>query len=114
MRKVIDGLSLDIPKDVYDPAEDSFLLAENILELTNERVLEVGSGSGYVSIYLAKKYPKTDFFCVEINPSAASITKKNANQNSVNIEVLCSDLFNSFLVKKHFQLFDIVLFNSPY
>ena len=67
MRKVVDGLSLDIPSEVYDPAEDSFLLAENVHDLTNEKVLEVGSGSGYVSLYLAKKFPRADFFCVEIN-----------------------------------------------
>ncbi|NHJ32370.1 MAG: methyltransferase [Asgard group archaeon] len=114
MRKMIDGLSLDIPKEVYDPAEDSFLLAENVHQLTNERILEVGSGSGYVSIYLAKKYPETDFFCIDINPFAARATKENAKQNSVNIEVLCSDLFNSFLAKNNFQFFDIILFNSPY
>ena len=115
MHKVIDGLSLDIPSDVYDPAEDSFLLAENVHDLTNEKVLEVGSGSGYVSLYLAKKFPRADFFCVEINHIAANATKKNAKQNSVNLEVLCSDLFTSLHAKENnLQFFDIVLFNSPY
>ncbi|MCK5159815.1 MAG: methyltransferase, partial [Candidatus Heimdallarchaeota archaeon] len=115
MRKVVDGLSLDIPSEVYDPAEDSFLLAENVHDLTNEKVLEVGSGSGYVSLYLAKKFPRADFFCVEINHIAANATKKNAKQNSVNLEVLCSDLFTSLHAKENnLQFFDIVLFNSPY
>ncbi|NPE08604.1 MAG: methyltransferase [Asgard group archaeon] len=115
MRKVVDGLSLDIPSDVYDPAEDSFLLAENVHDLTNEKVLEVGSGSGYVSLYLAKKFPRADFFCVEINQIAANTIKKNAKQNSINLEVICSDLFNSLLAKENnLQFFDIVLFNSPY
>ncbi len=115
MHKVIDGLSLDIPSEVYDPAEDSFLLAENVHDLTNEKVLEVGSGSGYVSLYLAKKFPRADFFCVEINHIAANATKKNAKQNSVNLEVLCSDLFTSLHAKENnLQFFDIVLFNSPY
>jgi len=115
MRKVVDGLSLDIPNNVYDPAEDSFLLAENVHDLTNEKVLEVGSGSGYVSIFLAKKFPRADFFCVEINPKAANTTNKNAKQNSINLEVICSDLFNSLLAREdHFQFFDLVLFNSPY
>ena len=115
MRKMVDGLSLDIPSDVYDPAEDSFLLAENVQDLTNEKVLEVGSGSGYVTLYLAKKFPRADFFCIEINPIAANTTKKNAKQNSVNLEVVCSDLFTSLLAKENnLQYFDIVLFNSPY
>ncbi len=37
MRKMVDGLSLDIPSDVYDPAEDSFLLAENVQDLIREQ-----------------------------------------------------------------------------
>lgn len=114
MQKIIDGLSLEIPIDVYDPAEDSFLLAENVLDLTNEKVLEVGSGSGYVSIYLSKKFPKTEFFCIDINPIAARSTKKNAKRNSANLEVINSDLFNALLSKKYSQFFDLVLFNSPY
>ncbi|MHA1531744.1 MAG: HemK2/MTQ2 family protein methyltransferase [Candidatus Heimdallarchaeota archaeon] len=115
MRKVVDGLTLDIPSDVYDPAEDSFLLAENVRDLTNEKVLEVGSGSGYVSLYLAKKFPRVEFFCVEINQIAANTTKKNAKQNAINLEVICSDLFSSLLANENdLQFFDIVMFNSPY
>ncbi len=114
MQKKIDGLLLEIPEDVYDPAEDSFLLAENVLDLNNEKVLEIGSGSGYVSIFLAKNFPNADFFCVDINPKAAIITKKNAKQNLVNLEVVNSDLFTSFLKMKKSPYFDIVLFNSPY
>jgi release factor glutamine methyltransferase len=115
MKKTIDGLLLEIPQDVYDPAEDSFLLAEN-LEIRNKmKILEIGSGSGYVSLYLAKKYPQGEFFCLDINPKAAIVTKKNAVKNRLQVTSLAADLFTSFYESKNnSRLFDIVLFNSPY
>lgn len=115
MIKKIDGLNLHIPKEVYDPAEDSFLLTENVQINLNNKVLEIGSGSGYVSIYLAKKFPQAEYFCVDISYYAANITNKNANSNNVNILTICSDLFNSFNTLTSCQpIFDIIIFNSPY
>ncbi|MFW9924627.1 MAG: HemK2/MTQ2 family protein methyltransferase [Candidatus Thorarchaeota archaeon] len=115
MRKTIDGLKIDIPKEVYDPAEDSFLLAENVFLKENQKILEVGSGSGYVSIFLSQKFPNNEFFCLDINFYAAQITKKNSSSNNESIEVINSDLFTSFKkISKSEGLFDIILFNTPY
>ncbi|NHJ04978.1 MAG: methyltransferase domain-containing protein [Candidatus Heimdallarchaeota archaeon] len=115
MIKKIDGLNLKIPKEVYDPAEDSFLLTENIQINLNNKVLEIGSGSGYVSIYLAKKFPQAEYFCVDINYYAANITNRNAISNNVNISTICSDLYNSFNTPTtHQSIFDVIIFNSPY
>ncbi|MHA1305990.1 MAG: HemK2/MTQ2 family protein methyltransferase [Candidatus Heimdallarchaeota archaeon] len=104
-------MTLTIPKDVYDPAEDSFLLAENVVIPVNGKILEIGSGSGYVSLYLVKKYPQAEYFCIDINPVAAATTKKNAQLNKLNLNVICSDLFSSLKISR---VFDIILFNSPY
>jgi len=112
MMKTIDGITLEIPDDVYDPAEDSFLLAENITPIDNSQVLEIGSGSGYVSIYLEKNFPHVEYFCVDINLAAAKITNINAKRNSVDLHVLNSDLFCA--LKDSEVYFDIIMFNSPY
>jgi len=112
VKKSIDGLQLTIFPSVYDPAEDSFLLAENIIVRANERVLEVGSGSGYVSLFLAKKFPEAEYFCLDINFQAAKNTLENAKQNALPCHVLNSDLLRPLLRRAGF--FDIVLFNAPY
>lgn len=115
MQKKIDGLTLQIPDNVYDPAEDSFLLAENVAIKATDKVLEIGSGSGYVSIYLAKKHPNAEFFCIDINYYASNTTNKNAKRNSIEFGVICSDLFNSFKnTNIQSRFFDIIIFNSPY
>ena len=115
LKKTIDNLHLLIPSSVYDPAEDSFLLAENVHLKKGEKVLEVGSGSGYVSLYLAAKYSQVEFFCIDTNFAAAHITKKNAQKNKLDIESICGNMFepfHSFWNSRPF--FDVVLFNSPY
>lgn len=123
-KKIIDGCRLIIPESVYDPAADSFLLAENVDVNANEKVLEIGSGSGYVSIFLAKKYPMAEYFCVDINFDAAKITRENGKRNDVQLHVICSDLFSTLKQKKKsvdntplcapYPYFDVILFNSPY
>jgi len=111
MKKVIDGLTITIPENVYDPAEDSFLLAENVNISAKNKVLEIGSGSGYVSLLLAKKYPTAEYFCLDLNPIASITTKKNAQLNNLSLNVISSDLFSSLKISR---VFDIILFNSPY
>ncbi|NHJ39624.1 MAG: methyltransferase, partial [Asgard group archaeon] len=85
--KKIDGLNIVIPNSVYDPAEDSFLLAENTAIKLNEKVLEIGSGSGYVSIYLAKKNPSAEFFSIDLNYIASKTTLINSINNSVKLNI---------------------------
>ncbi len=115
MKKSVDGLNLVIPKNVYDPAEDSFLLAENVVVHSNQKVLEVGSGSGYVSLYLAKKFPSAEYFCLDVNFAAAISTHQNAIRNRLNLMVYSSNLFTATKHQNNFkQFFDIILFNSPY
>ncbi len=115
MKKSVDGLNLVIPDNVYDPAEDSFLLAENVTVQPNHKVLEVGSGSGYVSLYLAQKFPLAEYFCLDVNFSAAITTHQNALRNKMNLHVYSSNIFTAMLSRDNFkQFFDIVIFNSPY
>lgn len=115
MKKSVDGLDLVIPDNVYDPAEDSFLLAENVVINPNQKVLEVGSGSGYVSLYLVQKFPLAEYFCLDVNFSAAIATHQNAIRNKMSLHVYSSNLFTAITSQNNFkQFFDIVLFNSPY
>ncbi|HUT80565.1 MAG TPA: HemK2/MTQ2 family protein methyltransferase [Candidatus Bathyarchaeia archaeon] len=112
MKKTIDDLEIRIFEDVYDPAEDSFLLAENISISNHDKILELGSGTGYVSIYLAKKFPIAEYFTSDINSTATKCTKLNAFYNTVDLHIVNCDLFSSFIRIKPY--FDVILFNSPY
>ena len=73
--------------NVYIPAEDSYLLAENLLIKEGQSVLEIGTGSGIVAMYASKF---TDNITVtDINFDACELARKNFEANNIeNIEIL--------------------------
>ena len=98
-------------EDVYEPAEDSFLLAENLGVQRKDVVLDMGTGCGILGILAAKKAMET--VAIDINPFAIRCASLNAKFNNVKNRFHCiqSDLFLSLRSEKKF---DLVLFNSPY
>ncbi|XP_053318018.1 methyltransferase N6AMT1 [Spea bombifrons] len=107
-------------KDVYDPAEDTFLLIDALekdaLEL-KDRVnicLEVGCGSGVVSAFVASLVgPTALYLCTDINPLAALCTLETAQANRVQIEPIVTDLVTGLLPRLQGQV-DLLVFNPPY
>jgi len=93
--------------DVYPPSDDSILFIQSLNVKNGERVLEIGCGSGVVSIHCAKNG------CVvtsgDINPKAVELTRRNAAENGVDITVVETDVYSNIEGR-----FDTVLFNLPY
>ena len=95
--------------NVYEPAEDSYLLAENLLIDSNDDVLEIGTGSGIVAMYASKLSNKITV--TDINLDALQLASENFKLNNIdNIEILAGNLFEPVKNKK----FDVILFNTPY
>lgn len=105
--KLDQTIDIDCTKEVYSPSDDSYLLLKVIDPRPGEAFLEVGSGTGIVSIHAAKAGAKVT--AVDLNPHAVECTRRNAHRNDVRIEVTTSDLFQN--VKGEF---DIIAFNPPY
>jgi len=58
-RKVFyNDFVFEVPKTVYAPAEDSFLLAENLMVNDGDLVLDVGTGCGILAVLAAKRAKK--------------------------------------------------------
>ncbi len=89
--------------NVYPPSEDSELLAEVALNevKSDDEVLEVGVGSGFVSSKIKDKCKL--LIATDISPFAVAESKRK------NIEVIRTDLTKG--LKKKFTL---ILFNPPY
>jgi release factor glutamine methyltransferase len=104
-------LVFEVCENVYEPAEDSFLFAENLFVNSNERVLDMGAGSGLLGVVAAKR--AREVVSIDVNPFAIRCAKKNAQRNSAqsNMTFIQSDLFRSL---KETTPFDVILFNAPY
>jgi release factor glutamine methyltransferase len=98
-------------REVYEPAEDSFLFAENLTVHGGENVLDMGTGCGVLGIVAARKASRV--VAVDINPYAVRCAKENAKLNNVADKMffIQGDLFAPI---KNGEKFDLILFNAPY
>ncbi|EKQ51937.1 MAG: HemK-related putative methylase [Methanobacterium sp. Maddingley MBC34] len=103
------GIHYKTHPEVYEPAEDTFLLAENLQVERRHRVLEIGTGTGIVAITVSRKCRTV--IATDINPQAIKCATHNIiNNKTYNIELKEGDLFEPVEDEK----FDLVLFNTPY
>ena len=106
-------LTIELHPEVYDPAEDSFLLLEAINIKKDDSVLEIGTGCGLIALVCARL--GANVICTDINPFAVELVKKNylMNQNILkgNFEVRTGDLYTPLLSS---ETFDVIIFNPPY
>ena len=100
-----------VDENVYEPAEDSFLLAENMKVTKDDIVLDMGTGCGIIAILAAQNTKKV--IAIDINPYAIDCAIKNAEINCVKekIEFRIGDLFQP---TKPDEKFSVIFFNSPY
>ena len=100
-----------VDEHVYEPAEDSFLLAEKMTVTEDDAVLDMGTGCGILAVLAAEKAKRV--LAVDINPHAIECAIKNAEMNGVKerIEFRHGDLFQPI---KPNESFSLILFNAPY
>jgi release factor glutamine methyltransferase len=110
-RVFFDNLVFEVQENVYEPAEDSFLFAENLQVLKTDKVLDMGTGCGILGIVAARK--ASEVIAVDISPFAVKCASENAYRNRVSgrMSFICGNLFAPFAGQPRF---DLVLFNAPY
>lgn len=94
---------------VYQPREDSHLLAKKILEkdLSGKKCLDMGTGSGIIAEKMVRSGAEK-VVAVDINEEAVEEAREKLDEYE-NVEVFQSDLFENVDRK-----FDLIAFNPPY
>ena len=107
------GVSAVVLEEVYEPAEDTFLLADCAVAVLSELSaaasadsnavsnespnvdfslcsLEIGAGSGFVSAFIMHHFPNLNAMAVDINPNAVLCSQING------VRIFESDMFQIF------------------
>jgi len=110
------GEIFNVRDGVLIPRPETEILVENaeaiLKEIEKPKVLEIGVGSGIISVMLALLIPEVEIIAVDINDKALELAKSNANKHHVEdkITFITSDLFTNVPDVK----FDMVISNPPY
>lgn len=111
------GLDFYVQEGVLIPRPDTEVLVEEVIELGKNKgpinILDIGTGSGAITVSLAKYLDNVKVTSVDISDIALEIGKKNAISNNVDdkITFIKSDLFTN--IDKNMK-FDIIVSNPPY
>ena len=113
-KKIFRDFELDIDSNTFSPRKETELLIDIIIDmkLNPKRILELGTGSGAISIALMKSFPEAKCIATDINHNSLEIAKQNAKRNHVldQINFICCNWLDIFV---NFD-FDIILANPPY
>ena len=110
------GEVFNVQDGVLIPRPETEILVENaetiLKEIKAPKVLEIGVGSGIISVMLAILIPDIEIIAVDINDKALELAKSNAKKHNVEdkITFIKSDLFTNV---PDIQ-FDMVVSNPPY
>ncbi len=109
------GASLQINRDVLCPRPETELLVDIALEkiriLDTVSVLELGVGSGAVSIALALNHRGVDIDAIDISSHAIEVAQKNVDKFGLSgrVQLSCGHWFDNISDE-----YDLIVSNPPY
>ena len=114
-RKEFWSLEFDVSPSVLVPRPETELLVESVIDIFKEyqspKVLELGTGSGIISIILTRELNNPKITAVDISKDALMVAKKNAKKHAhSDINFLLSDWFEELSNLN----FDLNVSNPPY
>jgi len=98
---------------VYEPAEDTYLMADALIELSRSynarRILEIGYGSGYLTFLSRKLWESSSIVATDVNPYSMGVHGIFRNDPAITISLCSLDM-----CIKNGELFDLAYSNPPY
>ena len=110
------GLEFIVNPSVLIPRQETEILAETIINSfkkeDNLKILDIGVGSGNISVSVAKHLHNSKITATDISEQALATAKNNAEMNSVSEKI---NFINHNILKDDLnEEFDIIVSNPPY
>jgi tRNA1Val (adenine37-N6)-methyltransferase len=103
------------PREGYRFSVDSILLARFAQIRKRDRVLELGAGTGVISIAIAALYRPREVVAVEIQPELIEMIRRNAELNRIEtVRAITGDVRKIPDAEIARESFDVVIANPPY
>lgn len=112
------GLKLIVNEHVLIPRPETELLVEKIINDANKsanlKILDIGVGSGNISLSISKNLPNSKVVSIDISENAIEVANQNAKLNSLQerVEFRLFDIMNDDL--NVLGKFDVIVSNPPY
>jgi len=102
-----------IPRPETEELVELFL--KNEIITSNQKIIDIGTGSGCISVSIAKN-SEAKIFATDISEDALNVAKKNATHNSVDVNFSIHDILNNDSFNKDAEqiFFDFIISNPPY
>jgi release factor glutamine methyltransferase len=120
-KKEFFGREFSVDKNVLIPRPDTECLVELMQKefdpkLTRPAILDIGTGSGCISITLALEYAQSEVLAVDICENALDVAIKNARNLGVEdrVKFLCADVTDVRFWRDSDFKFDVIVSNPPY
>ncbi len=113
------GMKFYVNEQVLIPRPETEELVEWVVaesqksKAKNQKILDIGTGSGCIPIALKKKLPEYDVTTIDISEGASNIAIQNAASLQVDIKIVTVD----FLDENNWDqlpVFDMIVSNPPY
>ena len=108
------GCNIKVNKNVLIPRFETEELVDYSIKyieknFENPDILEIGTGSGCISIALKKSLSKSNIFATDISKDAINVAKINAKDNNADIKFINTNIYEGIYKK-----FDVIISNPPY
>ncbi len=111
------SLAFTLTPDVLIPRPETELLLEHALrcvdKMSNINALDLGVGSGAITVVLAKELPRATVYGIDRSAKALAVARQNAHRHWVaqRVHLMQGDWLSSLSPE---QYFDLIVSNPPY
>jgi len=103
------GMKFKVNEYILIPRPETEELVEWVLQEHFNSALDIGTGSGCISIALAK-YSKATISAIDVSEMALKVAKENAAINEVKIDFIQQNVLHAHSLRK----VDVIVSNPPY